>query len=318
MGRELPIPLDHEQVLACNLCGGVEHRQLFRKRGFDLVRCAECGLAFVANPPVGGALTGLYSADADYHASLLDPATPVFAAMRRVARQHLAMLQRSVRSPQGLRLLDIGCSSGLFLDAARAAGFAVEGAELSRDTAAFAHTHFGLDVHAGDWRDAGYADGSFDVVTLFDVVEHLPDPLGELAAIRRLLKPGGLLLQSTPNIDGLFPRLSYRLATVLDYWPHPEPPHHLFQFSHRTLGELTERAGYEVARIDQTRIQLGYSFGTPASWKVSPKLLAYAALFAPVALVGPWLGMGDWLYLAARRSCPVEATPVENQAAPAD
>jgi len=299
MGLELPIAA--EPLLACNLCGGVEHTRLFRKRDFELVRCAGCGLAFIVNPPRADELAGLYSAAADYHGALLDPADPGFAAMRGIARQHVKMLRRSVSAPHGLRLLDIGCSSGLFLDAARAAGCEVVGAELSADTAAFARSHFGLEVDTGDWREGGYADGSFDVITLFDVIEHLPDPLGELSAIRRLLKPGGLLLQSTPNIDGLFPRLSYALANRLDYWPHPEPPYHLYQFSDRTLAELTERAGYEVTRIDQTRIHLGYSFGTPASWRASPKLLAYAALFAPVAAIAPWLGMGDWLYLAARR-----------------
>ena len=294
MGLELPIVA--ETPLACNLCGGIEHTPLFRKRGFELVKCASCGLAFIANPPTGDDLAALYSSAAHYHGALLDPGDPGFAATRRIARRHFAMLRRSVPAPGGRRLLDIGCSSGLFLAEARAAGFEVAGAELSLDTAAFARRHFGLEVHAGDWRDAGHAEGSFDVI------EHVPNPLGELRAIRRLLRPGGLLLQSTPNIDGLFPRLSYKLANRLDYWPHPEPPHHLYQFSDRTLAEMTERAGYEVSRIDQTGIQLGYSFGTPASWRVSPKLLPYAALFAPIAAIGPWLGMGDWLYLAARKA----------------
>jgi SAM-dependent methyltransferase len=283
------------------LCGGVEHAHLFRKRGFELVRCEACGLAFIANPPALDEVARLYSAAADYHGALLDPADPGFATMRRIARQHVTMLRRSVRPPHGLRLLDVGCSSGLFLDEARAEGFDVWGAELSADTAAFARSHFGLEVHPGDWRTAGHADRSFDVITLFDVIEHLPDPLAELRAIRRLLKPGGLLLQSTPNIDGLFPRLSYKLSGRLDYWPHPEPPYHLYQFSERTLAEMTERAGFEVSRIDQTHIQLSYSFGRPASWRASPKLLAYAAVFAPVAAIAPWFGMGDWLYLAARR-----------------
>lgn len=299
MGLEPAIAV--EPVLACNLCGGIEHKHLFRKHGHELIRCAACGLAFLANPPAAEEVTALYSASAGYHATLLDPAHPGFAAMSRIARRHLRTLLRTIGPLGAPRLLDIGCSSGLFLDEARRAGFEVHGCELSRDTAAFARAHFGLEVHPGDWREAGFADASFDIVTLFDVIEHLSDPLGELGAMRRLLRPGGVLLQSTPNIDGLFPRLSYAVAHRLDYWPHPEPPHHLYQFSERTLGELTERAGYEVVRVDQTRIPLGCSFGTPASWRQSPKLLAYAALFAPVALLGPLLGMGDWLYLAARR-----------------
>lgn len=285
----------------CNLCGGEDRRPLFRKAGYDLARCGDCGLVYVANPPEAAAIAALYTATESYHAGLLDPAHDDFRRMRRIARQHLRMLRRSVPAPAGVRLLDVGCSTGLFLNEARQAGFAVHGAELSGATARFARDHFGLDVHAGDWRDAGYADESFDVITLFDVIEHLADPLAELVALRRLLKPGGLLLQSTPDIDGLFPRLSYLAANRLDYWPHPEPPHHLYQFSRRTLAALTEKAGYATVRADQTRIALGYSFGGPASWRSSPKMLAYAMLFAPSAIVGPWIGRGDWLYLASRR-----------------
>ncbi len=286
--------------LACTLCGKHGTRPLFSARGYDLVACRHCGLAFLSNPPGGAEVEALYT-DPDYHGALLDPANPTFERMRATARQHLRFLRRSVAEGAGLKLLDVGCSSGLFLDEARQSGFEVHGAELSASTAAFAREHFGLSVHSGDWRDAGHADASFDVITLFDVIEHLPDPLAELVAIRRLLKPGGLLLQSTPDIDGLFPRLSYLLARRLDYWPHPEPPHHLFQFSRRTLGALTEQAGYVDPRADQTRIGLDYSFGTPFDWKRSPKMLPYAVLFAPSAIIGPWIGMGDWLYLAARR-----------------
>lgn len=301
MGSEATRSGENASTLACNLCGGYDHRHVFRRYGYDLVRCAGCDLVFVGNPPSEEEVAAFYSAEADYHSELLDPSHEAFARMRGIARQHVAMLRRSVPQPAGLRLLDIGCSSGLFLDEARRAGFRVEGAELSPDTGRFARDHFGLQVHTGDWRNAGYADASFDVVTLFDVIEHLPDPLGELRAIVRLLKPGGLLLQSTPNIDGLFPRLSYLVANAIDYWPHPEPPHHLYQFSTRTLSDMTRKAGYAIARADLTSIQLGYSFGTPAHWKISPKLVLYAMLFAPTAVIGKWIGHGDWLYLAARR-----------------
>lgn len=159
----------------------------------------------------------------------LDPESPEFTRMGRIARQHLRMLRRSIRLPHHHKLLDIGCANGLFLDEARRAGFEAYGAELSPDTAAFARTYFGLEVHPGDWREADYADGSFDVVTLFDTIEHLPDPLGELAALRGLLKPGGLLLQSAPNTEGLLSRRSH------------------------TLAALTSRAGYRVTRLDRTR-----------------------------------------------------------------
>lgn len=302
MGQELFIEAAAAQNAACNLCGGHERRQLFRKFGYDLVACRDCGLVFVGNPPGEAEIAAFYSGEEDYHSELLNPAHPSFARVQGIARQHMRFLRKSVARSAGLKLLDIGCSSGLFLNEAREAGFDGHGAELGAATSGFARDHFGLNVHTGDWRDAGHADASFDVITLFDVIEHLPDPLAELVAIRRLLKPGGLLLQSTPDIDGLFPRASYLLANKLDYWPHPEPPHHLYQFSRRTLSALTEKAGYTTARADQTHIGLDYSFGTPASWRVSPKMLAYAVMFAGTAVVGPWIGMGDWLYLASRKT----------------
>ncbi|MFC3099476.1 class I SAM-dependent methyltransferase [Altererythrobacter lauratis] len=291
-----------QSVPPCNLCGAREARHLFTKAGYRLVMCQSCDLAFIANPPDAAAITALYTAKASYHDDLLDPASASFARMRAIARQHIAILARSIGAAKGLRLLDIGCANGLFLDEARKAGYDAHGAELSPETSAFARTHFGLPVHTGDWRNAGYADASFDVVTLFDVIEHLTDPMAELREVRRLLKPGGLLLQSTPDIDGLFPRVSLKVAKAIDYWPHPEPPWHLFQFSARTLSAMTQRAGLDVTRADRTMIGLDYTFGTPASWKVSPKMVPYALAFAPVAVLGKWLGQGDWLYLAARRS----------------
>ena len=230
----------------CNLCGGRDHRHLFTKKGYGLVRCNACKLAFIANPPDAAGIAALYTAKADYHDELLDPASKAFARMRGIARQHVKMLRRSTGGAEGLTVLDIGCSTGLFLDEARKAGFIVQGAEISPESSAFARAQFGVPVHTGDWRDAGYADASFDVITLFDVIEHLADPQAELAAILRLLKPGGLLLQSTPDIDGLFPRLSLLVAKIIDYWPHPEPPWHLFQFSAATLGAMTEQA--EIGR----------------------------------------------------------------------
>ncbi len=301
MGHELPLHAQTADWITCNLCGSSRHDHLFAKRGYDLVRCKDCDLAYVANPPDAKGITAIYTASSSYHDRLLDNSSSEFARQSAIAQQHIAILRQFRPELAGLKVLDIGCSSGIFLDAARTAGMIPSGAELSPETSAYASNEFGLEVHHGDWRGAGYADESFDVVTLFDVIEHLPDPATELAAIRRLLKPGGLLLQSTPDIDGLFPRASYSLAKVLNYWPHPEPPHHLFQFSHATLSAMTQKAGFTVAGAHHTAIDLAYIFGTRKSWKDSPKMLAYAALFAPVAVVGKWIGKGDWLYLGATR-----------------
>ena len=286
-------------MVACNMCGGSEARPLFRARGYDLVRCSRCDLAYVANPPDAAALHRLYSAqESDYHAELHDPDSAESRRMGEIAARHLRFTRRFVR--QG-RLVDVGCSSGEFLLRAQQAGFACSGVEFSEDSAAQAERRSGLTIERGTIHDSALTPRSCDVITMFDVIEHVPDPLSDLRAAYALLAPGGWLVLSTPNIDGLFPRASYPLAGVLGHWPHPEPPHHLYQFSQATLSALVTRAGFAVRGARHCNIDLSYTFGTARELARMPRQLAYAALFAPLAKLGPLIGMGDWLYLAARK-----------------
>ncbi|MFT4057698.1 MAG: class I SAM-dependent methyltransferase [Novosphingobium sp.] len=286
----------------CNMCGSASAKPLFRAKGYDLVRCVQCDLAYVSNPPDEEALRKLYSAgESDYHSELHDPDSTASRRMAAIAARHLKFTRRFATSG---RLVDVGCSSGEFLLVARDAGFDCSGIEFSHESAEEAHRRTGLTIERGTLQDTELTPGSCDVLTLFDVIEHVPDPSADLRAAFDLLAPGGWLVLSTPNIDGLFPRLSYPLANRLDYWPHPEPPHHLFQFSEATLARMVEAAGFTVAGTRHCNIDLAYTFGAPSTLARMPKRLAYAALFAPAAKLGPLVGMGDWLYLAARKPSP--------------
>ena len=285
-------------MTGCNLCGETRSRPVFAAKGYDLVECADCGLAYIANQPDDAELARIYSGSEGYHAELKDPASAQWAAIRNTAEAHMRFMQQV---PGKGRLVDIGCSTGQFLNLARMAGHGVSGIEFSDDSRTFAQDHFGLEVEPGSIHDTRLRRGSLDLVTMFDVIEHVRDPLADMAAAYRLLKPGGWFVLSTPNIDGLFPRLSRPLATKLDYWPHPEPPYHLYQFSVRTLVAALVKAGFQPGPIAHRRIPLDYTFGTLATLLRSPKRAAYAAVFAPTAVLGPWIGQGDWFYLAAQK-----------------
>ncbi|WP_298189215.1 class I SAM-dependent methyltransferase [Novosphingobium sp.] len=285
--------------MSCNHCGTTGAAHLFRAKGYDLVRCTGCGLAFIANPPTLEELKVLYSASASYHAALCDPSSETFATQDRIAVRHLSETRRGAN---GGRLLDVGCSIGQFAARARDAGFAATGLEINAASAAFARDHYGLEVAEGTIHDAPQAPGSLDVLTMFDVIEHVPDPLGDLRKAWDLLAPGGTIVLSTPNIDGLFPKASLPLAKTLDYWPHPEPPYHLYQFSAKTLGALLAKAGFAVTATRHFAIDLAYTFGQMETLLKMPKRLAYAGLFAPLAAVGPWLGQGDWIYVTAHKA----------------
>lgn len=271
-------------------------------KGYDLVECTECRLAYIANPPSAEELTEIYSANASYHADLQTPGSKLWERMAGIARNHLSFVQSMA---SGGKLLDVGCSTGQFLDQARGKGFDVAGVEFSESSAGFARAHFGLSVEQGSIHASQQLAESFDLVTMFDVIEHVPDPASDMAQAFSLLKPGGWFVLSTPNIDGLFPRLSYKLAHKLDYWPHPEPPYHLYQFSIRTLSAMLEKAGFAPGPVRHSNIDLAYTFGTPTTLARMPKRLAYALVLAPLVKLGPLIGQGDWFYLAARK--PVHA-----------
>jgi SAM-dependent methyltransferase len=223
-----------------------------------------------------------------------------------VAETHLRFLSRVATKG---RLVDVGCSTGLFLQRAAAAGFEPTGIEYSQESADVAYALTGLEVEHGSIHNTMLEPECADVVTMFDVIEHVPDPASDLAAAWRMLKPGGWLVLSTPNIDGLFPRASYPLANKLDYWAHPEPPYHLYQFSVRTLGEMLAKAGFEPGAVEHHAIDLAYTFGSLDTLRHSPKRALYALLFAPLAKLGPLINMGDWFYIAARK--PHDAKPVD-------
>ncbi|MBX3441493.1 MAG: class I SAM-dependent methyltransferase [Planctomyces sp.] len=287
----------HLSVDACLNCGCRQRSLVFQRDGYDLVRCLKCDLAYISNPPTPEELRRFYSFSNNYHRDFAtsEAAREEFLARGRL---YLGYLSKHIRSG---RLLDVGCSAGFFLKTARDQGWEVAGLEFSQDTADLGRRLYDLDIRLGGLTDVELPAESFEAVTLWDVVEHLPDPLAAMRQAHRLLAPGGYVAFSTPNIDGLYPQASLRVARPLKYWTHAEPPAHLCQFSTKTLSRLLERAGFEVVWWTTRRIPLAYSFGDPRALLRMPKRLAYAAAFAPLALAGPWIGRGDEVVLVARK-----------------
>jgi 2-polyprenyl-3-methyl-5-hydroxy-6-metoxy-1,4-benzoquinol methylase len=179
-------------------------------------------------------------------------------------------------------------------------GWDVEGIEFSSDTAELARSSYGLHVHTGTLETYKPDNGLFDCLTMWDVIEHVRDPSNVLLRANEMLKTGGYLLMTTPNIDGILPRFSYPIASRFGIWRHPEPPQHLFQFSERTIRSLCEKSGFHVVEIVHDRIPFVYTFGNPLGM-VKPWRLAEWLAFAPLALIGPWIGAGDTICVVAQK-----------------
>ena len=285
-------------TIHCIQCNSVNFSPVFTKDGYDLVSCDNCKLVFVKNMPSEEALRKLYNNNDKYHARYLDIDYD-FSGQFKKCHEDLDLLEQYCKRGN---ILDIGCSAGFFLKVAKDRGWRTQGIELNARTASVGRKRFGLEIFAGTIQQANLDTGSFDVVTLWDVIEHVSDPRAFLKEISVLLKPQGIIVLRTPNIDGLFPKVSGLVKNILDYWPHPEPPGHLYQFSVQTITTLLASENHEILSIIHERIPLSYSFGNLRYIKTSPKQLLYALVYAPFALIGPWVNYGDSLVVVAKKN----------------
>ena len=214
-----------------------------------LGRCPDCRLVHLEPMPTREEALKLY--DAHY---FKDPEHGYvdYVADETVYRKEFRRRLRTL-SRLGARgaLLDVGCAAGWLLDEARAQGFDPAGLEPSPDVAREAHERTGAPVFAGAVEDALLSTAHYDVVTLFDVLEHVVGPADTLRRLRRALRPGGWLAVTVPDYGGWWARLSGKR------WPFLTPWEHLTYFTRRTLRELLSRTGYEQVQFHRA--------GTPLS-----------------------------------------------------
>lgn len=171
-----------------------------------------------------------------------------------VARRRLARIATLLgMAPADMRLCDVGCSRGQFVAAARAAGCNAEGVEPAPQIAQIARDA-GLPVRTGLLEAQHYPEATFDAVTLFEVVEHLREPLPLLAECRRVLKPGGIVLISTGNAASWSAAV---LGAGWDYFDMTRDGGHISFFNPRSIRVLAANAGFRVERIDTARVKFG-------------------------------------------------------------
>lgn len=148
-------------------------------------------------------------------------------------------------------ILDVGSGPGVFLDLVKRAGWEGMGIELNRRAAAASRERYGIEVREGTIESVEFPRASFDVVTLWDILEHVSDPRRMLERARELLKPGGLLAIETPNADALLDRVAILLARV--GVPGPAATfyglHHLTLWNPKNLRRLLENIGFRLEEI---------------------------------------------------------------------
>lgn len=225
-------------TILCNLCGAVEVEVIGTtdRKGKPLrtVICRNCGLVWT-DPRPGVDETREFYTD-DYRLQYKQTFKPKLKHAYREMRRALLRFQRieSLLQP-GMKVLDVGAGGGFFPYTVRHRGYVIEGIEPNHGYAKYAMDDLQLDLKVGFLQDFDFAEGSFDIITLNHVLEHLEDPGAALQRLLQWIKPGGYLNVEVPNIEATYhaPGHKFHLA-------------HLYTFNPDNLALLGRKAGYRI------------------------------------------------------------------------
>ena len=229
----------------CPLCGGKENRVLFCRPdhtyqispiAFPVVRCRDCSMVFVNPRPTKEFLDEFYP---EKFFGVTREARAVLLEQAESMQQKWKLLSRF---PPG-RLLDIGCQKGDFLYFMQSRGWVVDGVEISPKSP----NVFGQRIHYGSLDTAGYPEQSFDLITMWAVLEHLTEPQAMLRSLRPLLRPGGRLVVLVPNFLSLPGR----------FMRHDDVPRHLLLFTPFTLRSMLRKSGWDLHTLHFNHILFG-------------------------------------------------------------
>lgn len=312
-GHRAANPMD---AVRCPVCGQGNAKQWLlgpdrfhgEREKYSLFRCPACSMVWQTNPPKPEQMHCHYTDD--YHRLI---STSGESAPHRW-RARKAALTTHKRSGA---LLDLGCSSGSFLASLKNEPWELYGIEMSAQGAKAAEKLSGAQVFVGDIPDAPFAPESFDVITCFDVLEHVYDPLRVMGCVSKWLKPDGIFYVLVPNIDSAESRV------FKTYWHGLELPRHLSHFAPASLRKLAtsvrlEEISLETRRNPAVGTSLRYVwddifrfFGVPRTpvarlgkpslpWRAVRKV-ARMTILRTLLMVAPLVGGGESIHAVFRK-----------------
>lgn len=295
----------------CPVCGQAGAREWLRapdrlhgrQECYVLVRCQVCSLVWLSNAPRLEDMSNHYT---DAYHRLISGSGENSPGRWQDRMETLERLKKSGT------LLDLGCSSGGFIGLLRREAWKLYGIEMSADCARRAEQRTGAHVFVGNIPDAPFLPQSFDVITCFDVLEHLYQPTQIMAKVREWLKPGGIFYVQVPNIDSVEARV------FGSYWHGLEIPRHLFHYCPASLKFLGESTGLETVLLETRqnpavgtslryvfddmfrgvgvhRIPVAYRDEAGLAWRASRKLVRLTGLRLMLAMA-PLFGDGESIH----------------------
>jgi SAM-dependent methyltransferase len=291
----------------CIICRTKESKLIFKKEGFNYFLCSRCGLVYIFPRPLQKELIGVYEDLGKQYFSSKDKIKEDFSY------KYIAILDFLEISRLTNRLLEIGCSTGSFLSAARERGWIPFGTEISRHSAMYGITQHQLNIFIGEFLDAHFPSEYFDAVLLIQTLEHLPEPDVYIKECYRVLRKNGTIFISVPNFKGITTTLlKSRYFYVQDQ--------HLFYFSPKSLQTLLEKMSFRIISsktegVDLFNLILGSIFRSTQKSEIQTKIMktnlalkknrfVYFFRFLYKLFTFPirYFGRGDGILLYARKS----------------
>jgi 2-polyprenyl-3-methyl-5-hydroxy-6-metoxy-1,4-benzoquinol methylase len=253
-----------EKVEKCPLCGSNDLIELFtiqdrlseelmkkiyleNKRAFlkeitnHLVICNGCQLIFLSPRLNKDCLSRLYKLWYSYgYQQIFNDEKLIKNRKEEFRRYHYRLISKYFKEPGCL--LDVGCGTGLFLDLCRNDGWDIQGVEFNKDTYIYAKEVFGLDIFNGDFLSFDPRSKRYDVITMFDFLEHVENPIENLMHAHRLLVPGGFIFIRVPNVNSL-------QSNIMKKKWYGIISNHLFYFNAKTIKAVLEKSDFELLEI---------------------------------------------------------------------
>lgn len=219
---------------------------LFKKMPASYYRCNNCSLVYQNPQPVFEFTEEIYDGE-HYHERYIR-SEYIYLPTSRIYLENIEKdLSKSNFNKKNATLLDIGCGIGYFLNLAKQDGYDVRGADISKWAKIYAKKKFDVDVIAGNFLEMDIVENSYDMVTLWQTIEHLPQPNLFLAKIYKILKPGGYICMATPDVNSWIAKFYKRL------WNCFMPNEHICLFDFKSMHTILERNNLNPVIVKRIR-----------------------------------------------------------------
>lgn len=257
----------------CNLCDSNDTRILYKWGKSNVVVCRKCGLIYKNPRYPEESIMFRYATD-EFGGDGVDCTD----TKQQIFNRQICKIENMVRKG---KLLDVGCGYGDFLKIACQRGWEVQGVEVSDRCCRFAKETSGLNIFQGTLRQANFSEGYFDAVTMWDSLDFMYDPTGELLEARRILKPDGLIVVRVRNAEfHVFVKRIFRNSDAIV---------HMYSFSSKTIRLMLEKTGFREIRVMNSNVTDSAPFSSFLNLMISfldfisnlqiilsPSLLVYA------------------------------------------